>query len=223
VGGPKAVSRSVRVGGRLFHVHPSPDYVSDHMARGTWWESAIVQWLVEHPRLRSGGLVIDAGAMIGTYAVPLAENLPVHVHAFEPMPGNLRLLRMNTAHLPNVTIHPVALSDHVGTVSMAYEDANRGHAAVVATDPYPQPGMVAFDAHTDTVDRMDLHHVALIKADVEWHEAELLRGAARTIDRDRPIIVLEDWEGRYGPVLAAMGYAPSRAWPEHLTQAWEPV
>lgn len=60
--------------------------------------------------------MLDIGANIGVTAIIFAARAK-QVHAFEPAPRALRLLKLNAA--PNVTVHPVALSDHAGTVQFA--------------------------------------------------------------------------------------------------------
>lgn len=192
-------------------LHASPDYVSDHIRRaGDFYEADILDELA---RRVTGGILVDAGAMIGNHSAYLARFVPhTAIHAFEPAPVNLDLLRVNVAPYPSVTVHPVALSSRPGQVMMSVHATNRGHAVVDATDPWPQPETVdrAWLADAITLDSLELEDVTLLKVDVEWHEPEVLAGARETIARWHPLIVIEDWQHVYGDLLP--GYRMAAEW-----------
>lgn len=207
----------------LEHLHPSPDYVSDAIrATGTWYEAAILEELDR--RLPDRGTIVDAGAMIGNHTRFLALAKPhATVLAFEPFGPNLELLRANTADLANVVVRPWALSDRARlAVPMAADPKNLGHVAIIETDPWPQPGMMATLADAVALDAFELDDVTLLKVDVEWHEPQVLAGAVRTIERWRPLIVIEDWKHQYRELLPGYGLAVS--WERaHQTFLYEPV
>jgi FkbM family methyltransferase len=70
--------------------------------------------------VRKGDVVVDIGANAGLYTHRLAQLVGAagHVHAFEPEPSNLHLLRAACGWRTNVTIHPLALSDHCGEAEL---------------------------------------------------------------------------------------------------------
>lgn len=197
--------------GVRLELHPSPDWVSDDIRRrGDFYEIAILE---ELGRRVTGGVLVDAGAMIGNHTAYLAAFVPhTAIHAFEPAPVNLELLRRNVAPYPSVTVHPVALSSRPGPVRMSVHRTNRGHAVVDSTDPWPEPDTVdqVWDARAIALDSLMLEDVALLKVDVEWHEPEVLAGARETIDRCHPLIVIEDWKHVYGDLLP--GYRLAAEW-----------
>jgi FkbM family methyltransferase len=180
-------------------LHPSPDYVSDVIREtGDFYEAAILDYL--RRTFHREGVIVDVGAMIGNHALYFATFLPnVVVHAFEPLSANLTLLRTNVAGL-DVTVHPLALSDHDGTARLSVPDKNnRGHA------------LLGDDGEVVQVRPLDAYafqDVSLIKVDVEGHEAQVLAGAWETIVRCQPWLLVEDWFGPHPPA----GYRLQRGW-----------
>lgn len=196
----------------MLALHPPGDYVSDVIRdTGTWYERDILSALAE---VVDGGVIVDAGAMIGNHTVFFAQMVAhTEIHAFEPWPENLTLLRQNVAPYPSVTVHPVALSNTQRTLHMVSEPANRGHSRVEGE------GTVV---EAIPLDDLHLEHVSLLKIDVEGHEPEVLAGAQDTIERCWPFIVIEDWKQLYGKLLP--GYEMIREWGlKHQTYLYAPA
>lgn len=186
------------------------DYVSDEIRRThDYFEAPILAELKR--RVTSRGVIVDVGAHIGNHSVYFAQNLPYsQIHAFEPWPANLELLRHNLAMWPEVYIHPHALSDQAGSVHML-ADANPGHIRLGADGPTVE----AF-----TLDAFRFRDVTLLKIDVEGHEPQVLAGARETIAQSHPLILIEDWGEKYGPLLP--GYQLVKEWAEaHQTYLYE--
>jgi hypothetical protein len=55
----------------------------------------------------------------------------------------------------------------------------------------PDDGHVIVEVDVRTLDEYDIRNVCFIKIDVEGHELDVLKGAARTIDRERPTLLVE--------------------------------
>lgn len=213
------------VRGVELELHPSPDYVSDHIRRtGDFYEVAILEEIERRLRDVAPGILVDAGAMIGNHSTFLAEFVPhTRIYAFEPSPLNRRLLEMNVAPYPTVTVVPEALSDRTAVVDMAIAADNRGWSTITATDPRLADGMERFTARARALDRLRLRNVRLLKIDVEHHEPQVIRGAARTIARCKPIIVVEDWGRSLAPMIQALGYELAVDWGDaHQTYLFSP-
>jgi FkbM family methyltransferase len=97
----------------------------------------------------------------------------------------------------HVTVEALALSDRPGTALLRVRrDRTSCGATLEVRDP-PEDWVtrpvraVALDEY---LERPDLR-VRAIKCDVEGHELAVLRGAVRTLGRDRPVLLLE-CEGR---------------------------
>ncbi len=154
----------------------------------------------ERPLLRAlgrevtpGMTVWDVGAHIGYTALALGRltGPQGRVYAFEPLPENLRRLRMNIAvnGAHHVDARGVALSDRRGIARMA-----RHASTLMASLTRATEGADAFLTPTDTVDGLVAQGLAapdVLKVDVEGAEALVLRGARETIAAARPPLALE--------------------------------
>ncbi len=205
---------SVNVRGATLNLHPRGDYVSDHIRkRRDYYEANILDTI--QPFIRPG-VIVDAGAHIGNHTVYFATHVgAVTIHAFEPWPESYALLRQNTAPYDNVLLHQMALSDHNGPVIMGRADGNYGHSAVDA--PY---GMVWEEVQARALDDLGLEDVTFMKVDVEEYEPILLAGAHQTIERWRPLMLIEDWAGSIHEHLP--GYRMLQAWPTQQTYLYGP-
>lgn len=161
--------------------------------------------------------IVDVGANIGNHAAYWSAFVPHEaIVAFEPVPESFTLLRLNLRHDPSARLHRKALSDHRGLVWMAVDRVNMGRSRVAATGSLRVPCL--------RLDDVPLRFVSLIKVDVEGQQGAVLRGARRTIERWRPMLLVEDEEGLVPETLARLGlrYVRVRSWPgaNHL---WGPV
>jgi FkbM family methyltransferase len=179
---------------------------------------------------RTGMTVFDIGANAGHHLLPLAKlcGASGHVHAFEPVPGNvsclLETLRLN--HLENVTVHPLAVSDHEGDAELRFAGVFDGFACLVEgghgrsgqkTTPATSIAVKTVDLDTFCI-RSAISRVDLIKMDIEGAEMLALRGMSRILRAHRPVLILELWGSDHveqGPkLLREWGYETWRlsAW-----------
>ncbi len=128
-----------------------------------------------------GSVVLDIGAHIGTFAVPIA-NEAGKVIAFEPSPEAFSLLSRNAAeHGGNMLLVNKALGRTTGNGSIIVrKESNAGANTIV-------PGG---DIPISTVDS-EVTHADFIKIDVEGMELQVLSGGAQLIERSRPVIMFE--------------------------------
>ncbi len=139
--------------------------------------------------VRPGGLILDVGASLGLWTVPLgrwALAMDSHVWAFEPYPLNLPFLRGNVDRnglCDVVSVQPIALGSEATEVRMPYAEAGGGNAAIV---------LGAKTGPTVPVVRLDdldlLEPVRFMKMDCEGYEIDVLSGGRQLIERDRPVI-----------------------------------
>lgn len=152
-------------------------------------EPALQRALSTH--LRPGDVFYDVGAHAGFVSV-LGCHLvgPTgHVHCFEPVPSNVATLRSNldANNFDNATIHAIALSDEEGEVRM--DLGERGITAHLAADG-------DFVAATSRCDSLAIAAPSMIKIDVEGAESRVLAGMRRTLESQRPIVVVEVHAGQ---------------------------
>lgn len=190
------------VRGLPMQLHPEGEGLCNMIrASGDFYEARILDYLAK--RYREQHVIVDAGANIGNHSLYWAAFArPTAIHAFEPLPDNLRLLEANVEPYGTVIVHPFALSDIEALLVMRTVPTNMG-ASAVADD-----GDVVVRART--LDSFELDDVTLLKIDVENHERQVLSGAQDTIARCHPAVLVEDWTGETGDYLP--GYRRVRAW-----------
>jgi hypothetical protein len=99
----------------------------------------------------------------------------------------------------NVEIHNVALSNRAGIAPLATPISNGEEITTRASlESQPGVGTIVRDVTISTLDDLDLHGISVIKIDVEGHEASVLEGAAVTIAREHPVLIVEI-EDRHHP------------------------
>jgi FkbM family methyltransferase len=100
------------------------------------------------------------------------------VYTFEPLPATVAKLTAAAGGLDNVSILPVALSDHTGNAAIDPGDEDQ-----LATARIEEGGTVPIELQTG--DNMILIGAAdlpaMVKIDVEGHEFEVLRGMGQVL------------------------------------------
>jgi FkbM family methyltransferase len=153
--------------------------------------------------LQDGASVLDVGANIGFWTVPLANRVGAegHVHAFEPSRSNIDHLEINLGAnnlLERVHLHNVGLSDVADTLQLSLRGdfeagSATGNASIVIDEIDRQFSCVEISVVPldDVFPGIGLPRVDFIKLDIEGHEDRFLIGAERTIAAYRPVIYLE--------------------------------
>lgn len=156
--------------------------------------------------VRRGDTVVDLGAALGVYSVPLAALVGRDgtVEAFEPRPSAAqRLGRLaRWLRLPMLRVHTVAVGSSNGTDTVVvpgrrWSIPGRSYLAGGARHHEHHDGLVLRDRHQTKRITLDTHfesstrRVSFIKCDVEGGELDVLRGAQQTLTTDRPIVLCE--------------------------------
>ena len=143
--------------------------------------------------VRPGQTVIEAGANIGAHTVPLAQLVGATgaVHAFEPQRVLFQTLCANVAlaGLTNVRCHGAAVGDATGEIVLPplnyRQENNFGGLGFGAFNQEEKVPVV-------TIDSLNLPACHFLKADVEGMELVVIRGAAKTIERFRPVLYVQN-------------------------------
>jgi FkbM family methyltransferase len=182
---------------------------SDFVQRDVFWFGAKDTWDTFHIKrlLSPGSLIFDVGANFGYYAITLVNELGdgTRAFAFEPFPPTYARLRRNVelnALEGRVTTLALALSDAAGTAHMQTRNANSGTAALSERGDFD----VAVTTMDEFCEQRGVQQLDFIKIDVEGFEDRLLRGAAQTIKRFRPLLLIE----LNPPVLSMNGSSVER-------------
>jgi FkbM family methyltransferase len=163
-----------------------------------------------------GGTMVDIGGWYGPWTRRLVHRAD-QVVIVEPTPLH-QVLRRTLP--PAVDVIAAAASDHSGVAEIwlpPSDEGVRGISSLHRRDIHS----TSIEVPLVMVDELGLHDVTFIKIDVDGHEVPVLHGAAETIKRDRPRLLVEV-EQRIQPVtdvtglLESWGYRgwvlPSRQW-----------
>lgn len=185
-----------------------------------------------------GDSVLDVGAALGMYTVPLAHIVgPTgRVDSFDPQPRNFyvtRFLRSVTG-VKNGLIRRIALGPKPGEsaiavpIIMGLPIFGHGHIADGVDEGSrrirytPTP----VDTIDDWVAREKIARIAYIKVDVEGFEPSVIAGATKTITRDLPSLMLEIEDRhlvRYGRNAAEFVAEILGTWPSYQMYTWSGV
>jgi FkbM family methyltransferase len=151
----------------------------------------------------SRGAVFDVGANTGLYSLLAAACGAESVHAFEPYPPVVELLRRNLAinrSRCDIRVVESALAAHEGRATLYVPEPTANNAVETSSSLSSTFKEIVVEAlsvevEVTTADSYWLSvgspHVSVMKIDVESREADVLLGAAQMIARDRPIIFYE--------------------------------
>lgn len=166
------------------------------------------------------GAVLDVGANIGIMTVHLANKLPNStVHAFEPIPDNLSVLKRIIAkfNLKKIKIHEVAVGETSGNVQMILP--HQGKTKMQGLSHVKHESITEwnegeeFSVPLNTLDNLlNGEPIQGIKIDIENFEYYALKGGKRILESNHPIIYAELWDNENRSncidLLASMNYKP---------------
>jgi FkbM family methyltransferase len=170
--------------------------------------------------LRRDDVFFDIGANVGFFSFLGARIVGSEgsVCAFEASPRIADLLKENIRlnQLQNIRVVSSIVSDVVGE-TLFYEAPDEKFGMGSLSPQFKtQPLSIAAVTLDDIVSHNNITKVALIKMDVEGHEASVFKGAVKLLEQQSPVVVFEfcDWaEKRAGfevgesqRILMKMGY-----------------
>lgn len=135
----------------------------------------------------SDSCAIDIGANIGNHSVYFSPFFKTVV-SFEPNPKTFTLLQLNARLVDNVVCHNAGISD---SDREALLDTRSHNTGVSRVSEKVTASTVAIDLRKLDSFVGDSDKVALIKIDVEGHEAQVLRGSEAVIRGHNPFVIFE--------------------------------
>lgn len=164
------------------------------------WEREMVSVMEDILELTDpgGGVVVDIGANVGTHSIYMSDHAAT-VHAVEPWPTVLDRMSamLEKSSIDNVVIHPVGFAPEEGTMPFTIPPAdNLGMGSFsnsmaehrkLGKETLELPLVVA----DEYLARKAVDHVDMVKIDIEGYEKGALLGMAKTLERDRPVIIIE--------------------------------
>jgi len=174
------------------------DYVARQLKRyGAKHRSLLTMVL---SMLRQGDHVIDVGAHIGTFCIPMATKIGKqgHVYAFEALASNYELLKKNVAiNLKEDVITPrlAIVTDSLGHFHATVSESNTGATYFTRCDD--ETGIYAECVSLDDWWERAIGNLGrggkidMIKVDVEGMELEVLSSCQRVLSMYKPILFVE--------------------------------
>jgi FkbM family methyltransferase len=175
------------------------DYLATPMGRGEFPKHDCKRTFeLSFPFIRRMRTAVDIGCRVGEYSRYL-QHYFAWTYAFDP---NLWKEFSTNVDLSKVTHFNCALGDERGTINMY----GGTHQQV--------DGKKAKKVAVHRLDDFELEDVDYIKIDVEGFERKVLMGAAKTVEKYRPLIVIEQNEVRLPDEepLAAKGWLEERGY-----------
>ena len=183
--------RRIDLDGFVLWIDNDDPAVSAMIAHQSGWEGHVADAL--GATLRPGSTFVDVGANVGfhTFQAAALVGSSGRVIALEPSSENCRLLQLSQLdnRADNVVILPLALdrtsgvrylTSHLGTNAGLIPDEREDLLAGRGTPIY-----------ATTLDDIAPPKVDVLKVDVEGAEFRVLEGGRKTLERDRPLIVME--------------------------------
>lgn len=176
---------------------------------GAWW-GPLNDWNTSHrdviDSLPNRRTVVQAGGNLGLYPVLLSSRFDMVV-TFEPDKDNFEILLKNLEYhdlLHKVTAIPSALGEASRMSAMVKgPHDNVGMHKIDDAGPNKVP-MLALDSIEDLKD------VDLIWLDIELYEFPALKGAMNTIDKWKPVVIVENSNNGIAWLMAEHGYRETR-------------
>lgn len=143
------------------------------------------------PEGLKGKTFIDAGAFVGDSVLVMEELCPGRIICFEAVESHCTLIRktLELNDISNVTVEQTALGEAKGTIEFQVLSSSSngvGRKGLEYTDIVKVP-LVSLD---DYVEEHSVSDIGLIKSDIEGMEQFLLKGARKTIEKYRPVLLI---------------------------------
>jgi len=134
-------------------------------------------------------ICLDIGANVGLWSCELVENFE-KVIAFEPVQEFIQCFEKNVKK-SNYVINQCALGKENSFINMNIVQGNTGHSHIDKTT------MGLGSIPLKRLDDFNYNDVDLIKIDVEGFENDILHGSLSTIEKNKPILVIEQQKHEY--------------------------
>ncbi len=141
------------------------------------------------------GLFVDVGANVGVFSLVVAGVLGKPVKAFEPLPNAAKVLKETAErHELPIDVSRVALSDKDGEAEFYVSSQTDTSSGLNQSF---RPSNESFKVSLGRLDDvLKEERIGFLKIDTETTEPAVLAGAAETIDKQRPPMIIEVLKNR---------------------------
>lgn len=175
-----------------------------HLLLDGYWEIWLTQFCARN--VRAGMVAVDVGANFGYYSVLLAELVGAsgHLLAIEPNPHAMDFLRRSidlNGFLRRTRLEQIVLNDTNDKLASLYIPHNEPKNATVVEPSFVADAVLGslVNVRTATLDQLcqSCERVDFIKIDAEGAEEHIFDAMQETIERHKPMIVMEFNVRRY--------------------------
>ena len=160
------------------------------------------------------GVAIDIGAHFGLYSLIMAKYFDKKVISFEPTPYSAKIFRKNiwfNRLKEKIRFHQAAVGAVNGTASFLVQETDGAVSNSLIDYWHSDETKYSIAVDVVAIDNIVDEPVDFIKIDAEGNELDVLRGAIKTIEKNRPQILL------------ALHPAAIKEKGDELSQIWELV
>ena len=195
----------------LFYLSNQNETIQKSLLFKGSFEYHLVKIAIELAKIKTG-IIVDVGANIGSFAIPLALKYPSRdIVSFEPQRTVFYHLAANIFlnNLSNVIAHRLVISDekkehttvpffdlyenYSGSVTLSKDIANKRSKIPGVAEPLSYAKK--FDlVKITSLDKFFTSKISLIKIDVEGMELSVLKSAESILKQDSPILLFETWD-----------------------------
>jgi len=184
--------------GFRYEVPDAREPIAFHLVIDGMYEPETLAFIVD--RLPPGGVFVDVGANIGVFTFPATKRVGPRgrVLAAEASPDVFKYLLRNIAanNTSQVTTFNCAICDSTGSVPFYPAPKEKFGMGSLGVQFSGKPTEVPARTLDNVLEEAGIHHVDVLKVDVEGFEVSVFRGAQKLLTGTRsPFVVFEfcDW------------------------------
>ena len=148
---------------------------------------------------------VDIGVYRGVYSYKLSK-ITKHVHAFEPNPLIYPYLEKNLKKIiKNISLYNIAASDSKGVTNLKipnrFNTLNKSHyeemyklgaSTIHEKNELNNDAYISKEVEKNKLDNiLENKKIGFIKIDVEGHEKNVIVGARKIIEKNKPVLLVE--------------------------------
>ena len=185
------------------------------------WEVDTALWLLSLRReyFGDGVVALDCGANVGVHAVEWAKRMngwgeviaiEAQERVFYALAGNivinncLNARAIHAAAAAQTGTMRIPTPDYLSPGSFASLELRQGERTEFIGQPIDYSDAAAVEIRTITIDSLDLVRLDLLKIDIEGMELEALAGAAASLARCRPVLIVESMKSDKSKLYEAL-------------------